>query len=137
MTVALVCAIIAQVVPLTGQEQQSNGVHVDSTLIRVITEDSASAFLHVFVETSYGWFWQSSTGKAYTTADKEGKQRIRVDKLCLTLVAHDSITKCVEHADSIVVKSKKRGPGIKKRIARVTAWSEGPALGPESMEMKP
>ncbi len=133
-----VCAAAALVASLSAQEHEPNRIHADSTGQQVmVIEDSVKAYLHVFVETSYGWFWQRSTGRAFTTSDKEGKLRTKVDKLCLTLVAHDSITQCVENADSIVVQEKKRGPGIKKRTAHVAAWTEGPNLGPEKMEMKP
>lgn len=105
--------------------------------IQTFGHDSLQIYLHVELETNYGWLYQKSKAKAYTTSDKEGKHRVKVDKLCLTLIAHDSTTECTVGDEMIIVKEKKKGVGVKKKFARVIAWTEGPNLGPETMEMKP
>lgn len=118
---------------LTADETQTD---ITRTTV-ALTGDSTRVYLHVTAETSYGWFWQRSTGRAYTTSDVKGKQRVKVDKLCLTLMAHDTTTQCVEQADSIVVTEKKRGIAIPRRTVRLSAITEGPVLGPETMEIRP
>lgn len=127
-------AIAVSLVIAADDEQKSKGSFEE---IQTFGNDSLQVYLHVELETSYGWLYQKSRGKAYTTSDKEGKHRVKVDKLCLTLIAHDSTTQCVEGDELIIVKEKKKGVGVKKKFARVVAWTEGPSLGPETMEMKP
>jgi hypothetical protein len=125
-------AVMLFAVALIAGGQQGNQLWTEA-----IHTDSTRVYLHVAVETSYGWFWQRSTGRAYTTTDAAGKQRVKVKELCLALVAHDSTTQCAEQADSVVVTEKKRGIAIPRRTARVSAISRGPNLGPETMEMRP
>lgn len=94
-------------------------------------------WLHVEVETSYGWFWQKSTGIAYITTSRDSKQFVKVGKLCVRIIAHDTTTKCLENADSVVVIEKRKGIAIPKRTAFVTAWTENPVLDTLRVEMKP
>ncbi|HEY3295614.1 MAG TPA: hypothetical protein VGL38_09245 [bacterium] len=94
-------------------------------------------WLHVEVETSYGWFWQKSTGIAYTTAGRDSKQRVKVGKLCVRLAAHDTTVKCLENADSVVVFEQKKGVGIHKLTAFVSAWTENPKLDTLRVQMNP
>jgi len=117
-----------------GQDK-SQAAAPDSAATDTITRPLP--WLHVEVETSYGWFWQRSTGVAYTTAGKDSKQRIKVGKLCLRLVAHDTTTQCLENADSITVFESKKGVGIKKCTAYVTAWTESPKLDTLRVQMAP
>jgi hypothetical protein len=100
-------------------------------------ESDTSAYLHVEVETSYGWFWQKSIGRAYVTAGRDSKQKINVGKLCVKLEAHDSHENCLMQVDSMGVSEKKRGIAIPKRTAKVTAWCEDPKLGPITVTMEP
>lgn len=102
-----------------------------------ITDSAALPWLHVEVETSYGWFWQKSTGRAYVTTGRKSAERVKVGKLCIQLVAHDTTRFCFEQADSITVFEKKRGVGISKREAFVTAWTFEPALEPTTVSLKP
>jgi hypothetical protein len=94
-------------------------------------------WLHVEVETSYGWFWQKSTGIAYTTVSRDSKQLVKVGKLCVQLVAHDTTTKCIENADSVVIFEKKSGVAIPKKIAYVAAWTEDPKLDTLRVHLAP
>jgi len=94
-------------------------------------------WLHVEVETSYGWFWQKSTGIAYTTAGRDSKQLVKVGKLCVRLAAHDTTLKCEENADSVVIFEHKKGVAIKKCTAYVTAWTESPKLDTLRVQMAP
>lgn len=108
-----------------------------ATQTPIIIDSAALPWLHVEVETSYGWFWQKSTGRAFVTAGRKSAERIKVGKLCIQLVAHDTTRFCLEHADSITVFEKKRGVGISKREAFVTAWTFEPALEPTTVSLKP
>jgi hypothetical protein len=94
-------------------------------------------WLHVEVETSYGWFWQKSKGIAYVTASKDSKQLIKAGRLCVRLMAHDTTIKRVDKADSIVVIEKKWGIAIPKRTAYVAAWTEDPVMDTLRVEMAP
>jgi hypothetical protein len=108
------------------------------TTSQSVAVDTAShLWLHVDVETNYGWFWQKSTGRAYVTEDKEGKVPHSVGKLCLRLVAHDSTEQCVSGMDSIRIFEKKKGLGIHKRTAYVTAWAESPRLDTTRVQITP
>jgi hypothetical protein len=126
--------IVAAMLWAADGEEKSKGSFAE---IQTFGNDSVQVYLHVELETNYGWLYQKSQAKAFTTSDKEGRHRVKVDKLCLTLIAHDSTTQCVEGDEMIIVKEKKKGVGVKKKFARIIAWTEGPALGPETMEMKP
>lgn len=99
--------------------------------------DATTAWLRVEVETSWGWFWQKSTGRAYVMADKDSPRRVKAGKLCVSLEAHKITEKCAENADSVVVFEKKRGVGIPKRTAVVTAWAESPDLEEVSVALEP
>ncbi|MDD5088948.1 MAG: hypothetical protein PHI18_09155 [bacterium] len=99
--------------------------------------DSTTAWLRVEVETSWGWFWQKSTGRAYVMADRDSPRRVKAGKLCISLEAHKITEKCVDNADSLVVFEKKRGVGIPKRTAVVTAWAESPDLDEVSASLEP
>lgn len=106
----------------------------DSTGVAI---DSTQAWLRVEVETSWGWFWQKSTGRVYVMVDKQSRQRMKAGKLCARLEAHDITEKYVDNADSLVVIEKKRGLGIPKRTAVVTAWAESPNLEEVSVALEP
>ncbi len=97
----------------------------------------AGAWLHVDVETSYGWFWQKSVGRAYLTKTRESKERVKAAKLCVRLVAHDSTEKCVTGQDSLVVVEHKKGMGIPKRVARVAAWTINPTRDTTRVQLAP
>lgn len=105
--------------------------------IAAIADTAALPWLHVEVETSYGWLWQKSTGRAYVTAGRKNAERVKVGKLCIQLVAHDTTRFCLEQADSITVFERKRGLGISKREAVVTAWTFAPSLEPTTVSLKP
>jgi hypothetical protein len=131
----LALALLAGSALLCAQPAASNPAPATSQNVAV---DSASnLWLHVDVETNYGWFWQKSTGRAYVTEGKDGKKRHAVGKLCLQLVAHDSTVQCLSGADSILVTEKKKGLGIHKRTAYVTAWTENPALDTTRVQITP
>ncbi|MBU0509018.1 hypothetical protein KKH27_09315 [bacterium] len=95
------------------------------------------AWLRVEVETSWGWFWQKSTGRAYVMVDKKSQQRLKAGTLHVRLEAHNITEKHMDNADSVVVFEKKRGLGIPKRIAVVTAWAENPDLEETSVALEP
>jgi len=99
--------------------------------------DSTTAWLRVEVETSWGWFWQKSTGRVFVMADRESPRRVKVGRLCISLEAHKITEDCAENADSLVVFEKKRGVGIPKRTAVVTAWAESPDLEEVSAALEP
>ncbi len=130
----LVCTVLLGASLFADDEKKARGKFEE---VQVFGSDSSQVYLRVELETSYGWLWQKTQGRAYTTSDKDGKHRLKVDKLCLTLIAHDTTTQCAEGKDEIIIKEKKRGIGIKKKLAQISAWTEGPALGPEKLEMKP
>jgi len=117
-----------------GQDK-SQAAAPDSAATDTITRPLP--WLHVEVETSYGWFWQKSTGIAYTTTGRDSKQLVKVGKLCVRLAAHDTTVKCLENADSVVLFEQKKGVGIKKCTAYVTAWTENPKLDTLRTEMAP
>jgi len=122
----ILLAVIGQ-----GQQTPASGTVAPADSIKALP------WLHVEVETSYGWFWQKSTGIAYTTAGRDSRQRVKVGKLCVRLAAHDTTTKCVENADSVVVFEQKKGVGIHKLTAFVTAWTEDPKLDTLRVQMNP
>ena len=115
--------------PLYADEVKKDSLVADTT--------TALPWLHVEVETSWGWFWQKSSGKAYTYASKDSKQRVKVGNLCIKLEAHETHQFCEVNADSIVITEKKRGIAIPKRTAIVTAWAENPKLGPSTASLEP
>jgi hypothetical protein len=115
--------------PLYADEVKKDSLVADTT--------TTLPWLHVEVETSWGWFWQKSSGKAYTYASKDSKQRVKVGNLCIKLEAHETHQFCEVNADSIVITEKKRGIAIPKRTAIVTAWAENPKLGPSTASLEP
>jgi hypothetical protein len=99
--------------------------------------DTARVWLKVEVETSYGWFWQTSVGHVQVLSDPDHPHRIPAGKLCARLIAHDTTVTCLENADSLVIIEKKRGIFIGKREARLSAWAENPAIKETSVSLKP
>jgi hypothetical protein len=97
----------------------------------------ANLWLSLEVETSWGWFWQKTTGKAFVTVGKNSPVRHPVGKLYVRLVAHDSTQKVLANADSIVIFEKKKGLGIPRRTAYLTAWTEDPALDTTRVHIAP
>ena len=94
-------------------------------------------WLHVEVETSYGWFWQKSKGHAWVTEGKQDTTPVKVANLCIRLAAHDTTLKCEPNTDEIMIQEKKRGVQIKKHTAIVTAWAENPNLDSVTVKMEP
>jgi hypothetical protein len=99
--------------------------------------DTARVWLKVEVETSYGWFWQTTVGRVCVLANPDYPHRIPAGKLCARLIAHDSTVTCIENADSLVIIEKKRGIFIGKREARLSAWAEHPTIKETSVSLKP
>jgi hypothetical protein len=95
------------------------------------------AWLHVEVETSWGWFWQTSKGHAWVTVDKQDTLPSDVGKLCIRLTAHGTNQKCEYGAHKIAIEEKKRGVQIAKKTAIVTAWTELPTLDTVTVSMEP
>ncbi|MFZ5432429.1 MAG: hypothetical protein ACOZB3_01525 [Calditrichota bacterium] len=95
------------------------------------------AWLRVEVETSWGWFWQKSTGRAYVTVDKKTQARTKAGTLHIRLEAHNINEKTVTDADSISISERKRGLGIPKRVAVVTAWAENPDIEETTVALEP
>ena len=94
-------------------------------------------WLHVEVSTSYSWFHQKSTGRAWVTAGKQDTTPVKVAKLCLQLAAHDTTVTCESNVDEITLQEKKKGIQIKKRTAIVSAWAENPNLDTVTVKMEP
>jgi hypothetical protein len=138
-TVMLLIAIMVFVKSTSHEKQfMSIPLYAAEAQTSALTDSvAATAWLHVEVETSWGWFWQKSKGLAYVIKEKNSQQRVKVGKLCLRLEAHGWHEECHDNADSIVVIEKKRGVAIPKRIARVTAWTENPKLGPTTTSLEP
>ena len=99
--------------------------------------DTSRAWLKLEIETSYGWFWQTSVGKAYVLADPDHPRPFKAGKLCGRLIAHDTTVTCLEKADTLIITEKKKGIFIGKREAFFSAWSESPNLKIERVSMKP
>jgi hypothetical protein len=95
------------------------------------------AWLHVEVETNWGWFWQKSTGRAFTTSSKDAKDRVKVGLLCIKLEAHKTDEKCLQNADSIGISEKVNGIGVVKMTAKVIAWAEHPHIEADSVSLNP
>jgi hypothetical protein len=114
-----------------------SGDQTEKTTMAIATDSASNLWLHVEVETSWGWFWQKSKGLAYVTVGKNGPQRHAVGKLCVQLQAHDTQDKCLTDADSLVITESRKGLGIPKRTAYVTAWTEAPALDTTRVEIRP
>ncbi len=94
-------------------------------------------WLHVEVSTSYSWFHQKSTGRAWVTVGKQDTTPAKVGKLCLRLAAHDTTLTCDTNVDEITFQEKKKGIQIKKRTAIVSAWAENPNLDTVTVKMEP
>lgn len=114
---------------VTPVQQTSSDSALDTTAVR--------PWLHVEVETNWGWFWQKSTGRAYTTAGKDLNQRVKVGLLCIKLEAHKSDEKCLQNADSIQITEKVNGIGVEKKTAKVIAWAEHPHIEADSVSLNP
>ncbi len=114
--------------PLYAQQPQQIAVPQTMTI---------QPWLHVEVETSYGWFWQKSKGRAWVTAGKQDTTPMNVGSLCIRLAAHDTTLKCDSNTNEISLQEKKRGIQIKKHTAIVSAWAENPALDTVTVSMEP
>lgn len=136
----LIIAVMAALAALSGTHterftmplyaQQPQQIAVPETVVEL-------PWLHVEVETSYGWFWQKSRGRAWVTAGKQDTMPVSVGNLCIRLAAHDTTIKCEANTNEISLQEKKKGIQIKKRIAVVSAWAESPALDTVTVRMEP
>ena len=106
---------------------------------RTVTEISAQppGWLHVEVETSWGWFWQKSKGRAWVTYDRQDTLPFQVGKLCIQLTAHGTTQKCLYGAHEITIEEKKHGVQIAKKTAIVSAWTDLPVLDTMMVKMEP
>ncbi|MCB9357488.1 MAG: hypothetical protein H6505_02855 [Calditrichaeota bacterium] len=94
-------------------------------------------WLHVEVETKYGWIYQKSVGRAWTTVSRDDTTRVNVGKLCLKLEAHGTHESCWADTSYIELQDMKRRLAAKKKKAVVTAWAEDPAIERTKVEMMP
>jgi hypothetical protein len=123
----------------TGSESEKSVIPVHAAAIESASSDTTAvrAWLHVEVETNWGWFWQKSTGRAFTTSSKDAKDRVKVGLLCIKLEAHKSDEKCLQNADSIGISEKVNGIGVEKKTAKVIAWAEHPHIEADSVSLNP
>jgi hypothetical protein len=141
MLIALVALLAAGMIygfsAQTGSsvEEQVRPLTTDS-LARADTA-AFTTWLHVEVETNWGWFWQKSTGLAYTTHGRNGPKRVPVGMLCIQLRSHKVTKQCMPDTDSIRVSETVRGLGVPKTTAWVKAWTQNPELGPDSVSLNP
>jgi hypothetical protein len=87
-----------------------------------------AVWLNIRVETSTSSQGQHSWASAWTSSDREGRDRVPVEKLRLVLDAHRSQEKECAHCDYLRIDEWHDGAEVAK--ARASAWSEGPTIGP-------
>ncbi len=87
-----------------------------------------TVWLNIRVETSTSSQGQHSWASAWTSTDREGRDRVPVDKLRLVLDGHGRQEKECARCDYLRVDEWHDGPEIVK--AHASAWSEGPTIGP-------
>jgi hypothetical protein len=68
-----------------------------------------TAWIHVAVETRGAAGEQTSTFRAFTTADQAGTQRIAVDRICVKGIAHQVEEKCAANTDSVELVERTTG----------------------------
>jgi hypothetical protein len=93
-----------------------------------IADGEQTVWLNVRVETSTSSQGQHSWASAWTSSDREGRDRVSVEKLRLVLDAHGRQEKECASCDYLRVDEWHDGPEVVK--ARASAWSEGPKIGP-------
>lgn len=72
-----------------------------------------TAWIHVSVSTQGAAGEQTSTFRAYTTADEAGTRRIAVDRLCVKGIAHRVEERCVANQESVELVERTTGlPGV-------------------------
>jgi hypothetical protein len=126
--------------PLFASEVEANGEASNDTTKQAKATSEGSArvpWLHVTVETNYGWFYQESIGKAWTTRTRVSEERVKVGSLCLSLTAHNEIEKCLPDTSYIEVRDIKRRIATRKKTATATAWAENPAIDRTSVSLDP